>query len=211
MNQARGYVSLLTGSFSTPAAGNPTVVIVEAAYRHRGLDARYINCEVSPESLGDAVRGARAMGWVGFNCSIPHKVAVISHLDRLGDSARIIGAVNCAVRRGDQLIGENTDGQGFLTSLRTVVDPAGKALVLFGAGGAARAIAVETALAGATSITVVNRDPVRGGERSFSAVPLSGSARACDSRREGGEAMGAGCRSRFACPLPWRWPVSSPG
>jgi shikimate dehydrogenase len=158
------FLSLLTGSFATPAAENPTVAMVEAAYRHHNLDARYINCDVAPVALGDAVRGARAMGWAGFNCSIPHKVAVISHLDGLGQSAQIIGAVNCVVRRGDRLIGENTDGQGFLTSLRTLVDPSGKALVLFGAGGAARAIAVETALAGATSITVVNRDSKRGGE-----------------------------------------------
>jgi shikimate dehydrogenase len=157
-------LSLLTGSFATPAAENPTVAMVEAAYRHHRLDARYINCQVAPSALGDAVRGALAMGWAGFNCSIPHKVTVISHIDDLGDSAQIIGAVNCVVRRGDQLIGENTDGQGFLSSLRTVVDPAGRTLVLFGAGGAARAIAVETALAGATSITVVNRDPERGGE-----------------------------------------------
>src|ERR671925_1157240 len=106
--------------------------MVEAAYRHHGIDARYLNCEVAPDVLGDAVRGARAMGWVGFNCSIPHKVAVIEHLDSLGDSAQIIGAVNCVVRRGDQLIGENTDGQGFLSSLRTLVDPEGKSLVLFG-------------------------------------------------------------------------------
>ena len=61
--------------------------MVEAAYRHHGIDARYINCEVAPEDLGDAVRGARAMGWAGFNCSIPHKVAVIDHLDGLGESA----------------------------------------------------------------------------------------------------------------------------
>src|SRR5438132_9678109 len=122
MNQARGYVSLLTGSFSTPAAGNPTVVIVEAAYRHRGLDARYINCEVSPESLGDAVRGARAMGWAGFNCSLPHKVAVITHLDRLAVSAEMIGAVNCVVSRDGELVVENTDGRGFVVSLQTVVD-----------------------------------------------------------------------------------------
>ena len=99
----RNFLSVLTGSFATPAAENPTVAMVEAAYRHHDLDARYINCQVEPAALGDAVRGARAMGWVGFNCSIPHKVAVISHLDRLGDSARIIGAVNCAVRRGDQV------------------------------------------------------------------------------------------------------------
>jgi shikimate dehydrogenase len=138
--------------------------MVEAAYRHHGLDARYLNCEVEPAALGDAVRGARAMGWVGFNCSIPHKVAVIEHLDGLADSATVIGAVNCVVRRDGRFIGENTDGQGFLTALRTVVDPAGKSLVVFGAGGAARAIAVEAALAGAAAVTIVNRDPARGSE-----------------------------------------------
>jgi shikimate dehydrogenase len=138
--------------------------MMEAAYRHHGLDARYLNCEVAPEALGEAVRGARAMGWLGFNCSIPHKVAVLEHLDALTDSATVIGAVNCVVLRDGRLIGENTDGQGFLTSLRTVVDPAEKSLVLFGAGGAARAIAVEAALAGAAGITIVNRDPARGGE-----------------------------------------------
>jgi shikimate dehydrogenase len=158
------FLSLLTGSFATPAAENPTVAMIEAAYRHHDLDARYLNCDVAPADLADAVRGARAMGWAGFNCSIPHKVAVIEHLDGLGDSAEVIGAVNCVVRREDRWIGENTDGQGFLSSLRTVVEPAGASLVLFGAGGAARAIAVECALAGVASITIVNRDPRRGRE-----------------------------------------------
>ena len=158
------FLSLLTGSFSTPAGENPTVAMVEAAYRHHGLDARYLNCEVAPAALGDAVRGARAMGWAGFNCSIPHKVAVVEHLDGLADSAAVIGAVNCVVRRDGRYIGENTDGQGFLAALRTVVDPAGKALVVLGAGGAARAIAVEAALAGAAPITIVNRDRERGSE-----------------------------------------------
>jgi shikimate dehydrogenase len=158
------FLSVLTGSFAMPAAENPTVAMVEAAYRHHGLDARYLNCEVAPEALGDAVLGARAMGWVGFNCSIPHKVAVIEHLDGLADSAAVIGAVNCVVRRDGNYIGENTDGQGFLTALRTVVDPAGKSLVVFGAGGAARAIAVEAALAGAAAILIVNRGRPRGSE-----------------------------------------------
>ena len=158
------FLSLLTGSFATPAAENPTVAMIEAAYRHHDVDARYLNCDVAPADLGDAVRGARAMGWAGFNCSTPHKVAVIEHLDGLGASAEVIGAVNCVVRHGEGWVGENTDGQGFLSSLRTVVDPAGASLVLFGAGGAARAIAVECALAGVASITVVNRDPERGRE-----------------------------------------------
>ena len=152
----------LTGSFAQPAAENPTVAMIEAAYRHHGLDWRYINVEVAPDDLADAVRGARAMGWRGFNCSIPHKVAVIDHLDGLGKSAEIIGAVNTIVRDGNRLIGENTDGRGFVAALKSVVDPAGKSVVLFGAGGAARAVAVEMALAGAARITVVNRSADRG-------------------------------------------------
>jgi shikimate dehydrogenase len=164
MPEPLNFLSLLTGSFATPAAENPTVAMIEAAYRHHEVDARYINCEVVPDALGDAVRGARAMGWAGFNCSIPHKVAVIEHLDGLGDSAAVIGAVNCVVHRDGRYIGENTDGQGFMTALRTVADPAGKRFVVFGAGGAARAITVEAALAGATAITIVNRDRSRGSE-----------------------------------------------
>ena len=159
---AHNFLSQLTGSFAMPAAENPTVAMVEAAYRHHGLDIRYINCEVPPERLGDAVRGARAMGWIGFNCSIPHKVAVIEHLDGLGESAAVMGAVNCAVRRGDKFIGENTDGKGFLQSLRTAIDPKDKTVVMFGAGGAARAIGVELAFAGAKRIIVVNRSAARG-------------------------------------------------
>ncbi|WP_460437220.1 shikimate dehydrogenase [Ancylobacter sonchi] len=161
---SHNFLQPLTGSFAMPAAENPTVAMVEAAYRHHGLDWRYINCEVAPEALGDAVRGARAMGWRGFNCSIPHKVAVIEHLDGLGESAQIIGAVNTIVRRGDELIGENTDGKGFVKALSDVVDPTGKTVVLFGAGGAARAVGVELALAGAARISVVNRGRARGEE-----------------------------------------------
>ena len=158
------FLGIHTGSFSTPAAGNPTVVMVEAAYRHHGIDARYLNCEVPPGGLADAVAGARAMGWAGFNCSLPHKVSVIDHLDLLAESAEVIGAVNTVVAADGDLVGHNTDGQGFVESLRTVVDPAGLDVVVLGAGGAARAVAVETALAGAASITVVNRNERRGAE-----------------------------------------------
>ena len=156
------FLPALTGCFAQPVAENPTVVMMEAAFRHHGLHCRYINMDVAPENLADAVRGAKAQGYLGFNCSLPHKVAVIGHLDGLGESARLIGAVNCAVKRNGKWIGENTDGKGFLDSLTPVIDPAGKHIVIFGAGGAARAIAVELALAGAAQITVVNRDAHRG-------------------------------------------------
>jgi len=156
------FLSRLTGCFAMPAAENPTVAMIEAAYCHHGLDIRYINCDVPPGALGDAVKGACAMGWIGFNCSIPHKVAVIEHLDGLGESAAVMGAVNCTVRRGDKFIGENTDGKGFLQSLREIADPLGKTVAMFGAGGAARAIGVELAFAGARRIIVVNRNEDRG-------------------------------------------------
>lgn len=161
---SQNFLASLVGSFAQPAAENPTVAIMEAAFRHHGLDWRYINCEVAPGDLGDAVRGARAMGWSGFNCSIPHKVAVVEHIDELGRSAEIIGAVNTAVRDGDRFIGENTDGQGFVESISAKTDLAGKSAVLFGAGGAARALAVELALAGVSEMTIVNRSPGRGEE-----------------------------------------------
>lgn len=156
------FLSQITGSFSTPSAGNPTVAIVEAAYKHHNLDFRYLNCEVLPKDLAAAVAGARAMNWAGFNCSLPHKVEVIKYLDGLGESASLMGAVNCVVRRDGKYIGENTDGKGFLTSLKTVVNPAGKSVAILGAGGAARAIAVELALEKVSKIIVVNRDKKRG-------------------------------------------------
>lgn len=89
---------------------------------------------------------------------------MIAHLDELAESAAIIGAVNCVVIRDGRLIGENTDGKGFVCALKTLADPQGRHLLIFGAGGAARAIAVEAALAGAARITIVNRDPGRGEE-----------------------------------------------
>ncbi len=156
------FLSELTGSFSTPSGGNPTVAMVEAAYKHHKLNFRYINCEVLPKDLANAVLGARAMNWAGFNLSIPHKVSVIQYLDGLGQSAQIMGAVNCVVNREGKLIGENTDGKGFLQAFKRVTSPDGKRIAILGAGGAARAIAVELALDGARDFLIINRDQKRG-------------------------------------------------
>ncbi len=154
----------LVGCFGFPVAENPTQAMVEPAFRAMGLDWRYLTLEVRPENLAAAVAGARAFGFRGFNCTIPHKVAVIQHLDGLGESAALMGAVNCVVQRAGFFIGENTDGKGFVASFRRLADPRGKSLVLLGAGGAARAIGVEMALAGCSQITLVNRDEKRGRE-----------------------------------------------
>src|SRR5436190_7876876 len=146
-----------------PVAGNPTQYMMEQAFAAAGLeDWKYLTCEVPPENLGDAMRGIRALGFKGANFTIPHKVAVIPYLDSLSPAAELMGAVNCINRVGRKLVGDNTDGKGFYQSLREACDPAGLSIVLLGAGGAARAIAVELALAGASEITVVNRAIERG-------------------------------------------------
>ncbi len=145
-----------------PVAGNPTQYMIEKAFSHHGLDWRYLTLEVAPQDLGDAVRGMRAMGFRGGNVTKPHKVTVVEYLDKLSDAAALMGAVNCIVREDRALLGENTDGKGFLQSLRSLVDPAAKRVVLLGAGGAARAIAVELALAGVAEIIIVNRTLERG-------------------------------------------------
>ena len=154
----------LTAAFGQPISENPTQVMIEAAYRHHNLDWRYLTIEVGPNDLEAAVQGAKVMRFQGFNCTIPHKVNVIQYLDGLGESASLMGAVNCVVRKEGQWIGENTDGKGFVLSLQELTDPKGKKVVIFGAGGAARAISVEVALAGAIHITIVNRSNERGEE-----------------------------------------------
>jgi len=160
----RSFKQEIVAVFGQPVAENPTQVMMERAFAHHGLDWRYLTLEVAPADLGDAVRGMRAMGFRGGNCTIPHKVAVIQYLDRVSDSAGRMGAVNCIVRRGNELVGENTDGKGFLVSLREVIEPRGRRVVLLGAGGAARAVAVELALAGAGPLTIVNRSAAKGEE-----------------------------------------------
>lgn len=150
--------------FGQPVAGNPTQYMMEKAFAQLRLDWRYLTLEVAPQDLGDAIRGMRAMGFRGCNLTIPHKVAVLPLLDRTSEAAALMGAVNCVHRVERELIGENTDGKGFVQSLREVTDPAGKNIVVLGAGGAARAIAVEVGLAGPAQITIVNRDETRGRE-----------------------------------------------
>ncbi len=156
------YRAELVGVFGYPVDENPTCVMQEAAFQVLGLNWRYLTIEVKPEALADAIRGMRAMGFQGINLTIPHKVAVIPYLDSVAPDALVIGAVNTVRRDGKQLIGENTDGKGFLRALREVIDPKGKRIVILGAGGAARAAVVELALAKTADILVLNRTVERG-------------------------------------------------
>jgi shikimate dehydrogenase len=158
------YKAELVGVFGHPVAENPTIIMQEAAFQALGLNWRYLTIEVYPQDLAVAMQGLRAFNMRGINLTIPHKVEVLKYLDEISPAAQLMEAVNTVVRQGERLVGENTDGKGFMQSLRLEggVDPAGRRIVVLGAGGAARAITVELALAGAAQITLVNRSRERG-------------------------------------------------
>ena len=161
----KNYRAELVGCFGDPVDGNPTGVMEEAAFTACGLNYRYITAKVCAGDLPAAFAGIKAMNFCGINLTMPHKIDIIPLLDGLSASAAIIGAVNTVVNRGGKWIGENSDGKGFVESLRQQgCTLQGKYITILGAGGAARAIGIECALAGAASITIINRSETRGQE-----------------------------------------------
>lgn len=161
----KNYRSELVGCFGDPVDGNPTGVMEEAAFTACRLNYRYITAKVCAGDLPAAFAGIKAMNFCGINLTMPHKIDIIPLLDGLSASAAIIGAVNTVVNRGGKWIGENSDGKGFVESLRQQgCTLQGKYITILGAGGAARAIGIECALAGAASITIINRSETRGQE-----------------------------------------------
>ena len=155
----KNYRAEITGVFGDPVDGNPTGVMEEAAYEAKGLPYRYLTLKVTKEDFPDAMKSIRALHMKGMNLTMPHKITVLPYLDELSQAAKIIGAVNTILVREDQtLFGENTDGKGFVQALNNAGESLeGKKIAILGAGGAARAIAVECALAGASCVTIINR------------------------------------------------------
>lgn len=151
------YRSELVGAFGCPIDENPTGVMEEAAFAEKGLDYRYLTVKVEKDDLEDAMKAVKAFNMKGINITIPHKVKVLDYLDELSEAASIIGAVNMIVNKDGKLYGENTDGKGYLKSVTDAgVSVKGKTIAVLGAGGAARAISVECALAGAKKIYIAN-------------------------------------------------------
>jgi shikimate dehydrogenase len=136
-----------------------------AAFRQIRLNACYVPFAVHPDRLRDAVRSIVPLGLRGLNITVPHKETVIPFLDELTEDARLIGAVNTIEVRGDRLIGHNTDGRGFLRSLQeeTSFRPKGKTVLIVGAGGAARSVAFNLALAGAGTVLLHDVDRSKAG------------------------------------------------
>ncbi len=160
---AKNYRSELVGAFGCPIDENPTGVMEEAAFAEKGLNYRYLTIKVNKGDLAPAMAAVKALNMRGINLTIPHKVEVLQYLDELSEAAAIIGAVNTVVNNDGVLWGDNTDGKGFLTALQEAgASVSGRVVTVLGAGGAARAIAVECALAGAAKVNIINRDAGRG-------------------------------------------------
>ena len=139
------------GIFGHPVEHTFSPGMHNAAFAHIGMDCCYVPFAVSPGELGKAIEAVIPLGLRGLNITVPHKESVIPFLDALTDDARLIGAVNTIEVKGKKLIGHNTDGRGFLRSLReeTRLRPKGASFLIIGSGGAARAIGFNLALAGA--------------------------------------------------------------
>ena len=145
------------GIIGDPIEHTMSPVIHNTAFENKGVDYVYLAFGVKKEELGKAIEGMRALNMRGLNITIPHKVAVIQFLDELDHLADKIGAVNTIVNNGGVLRGYNTDATGFLqVLLERGIEPAGKRVVVLGAGGASRAISFILAERG-SSLAILNR------------------------------------------------------
>ena len=125
-----------------PVEHSRSPTIHNTAFRAQGVNAVYVATPVRPDRIADAVAGLRAMQFLGANVTVPHKESVRPLLDEVSERVAAVGAVNTIVREGDTLRGDNTDVAGFLAPLVEAVGDAldGARMVVFGAGGAARAV-----------------------------------------------------------------------
>jgi shikimate dehydrogenase len=152
--------TMIYGIFGHPVEHTFSPGMHNSAFKKIGMDACYVPFAVAPEDLADAIRAVVPLGIRGLNVTVPHKERVLAFLDELSEEARLIGAVNTIEVRKGRLIGHNTDGRGFLRSLREQggLDPKGKKFLFIGSGGAARAVSFSLALAGAAAIAFRDLD-----------------------------------------------------
>jgi shikimate dehydrogenase len=153
---------MLYGIFGYPIGHSLSPLMHNTAFAHHGLDAMYLPFAVHPAHIEIAVKSIAALHICGVNVTIPHKQAVMAWLDDLAPEARLIGAVNTIYLRDGGLHGYNTDGIGFLRALEEAgSEVAGRTVMLLGAGGAARAIAVQLCLSGIRRLYLANRTSTR--------------------------------------------------
>ncbi len=153
-----GGKTRLLALLGSPVSHSLSPGMHNAAFSFLGLDYVYLAFETSEDGLERAVEGLRAFGARGFNLTMPHKEAVLPLLDEISPEARMIGSVNTVSNEDGRLVGYNTDGIGFVRDLRERGVPVkGARVVMAGAGGAARSVAVQLALDGVSEIVLLNR------------------------------------------------------
>ena len=132
--------TLMFGVIGDPIRHSKSPVMLNRAFRESGINGAYAAFHVLPNQLEQAIVGVRGLGFKGLNVTIPHKIEVMAFLDEISEGAKAAGAVNTIVNDNGRLIGYNTDGIGYVRSLKEEVEPnlAGKTIVVLGAGGAAR-------------------------------------------------------------------------
>lgn len=168
MTQRAGVIGHPLGHTISPA-------LFAAAFKSAGIDASYEAWDTPPETLQGRVDALRGADYLGANVTVPHKEAIVPMLDGLSEGARAIGAVNTVVHRDGKLTGHNTDVTGFARALKDDAgfDAKGKATMLLGSGGAARAVAVALIDAGASVVYVVARQPKKLDRMAVQLKPLT--------------------------------------
>lgn len=149
----------ILGIFGYPIRQTISPAMHNAVIKALGLDMIYMPFAIKPSNLRDAVNGIKGIGMLGVNITIPHKEAVMKLLDDISEEARLIGAVNTIINKDSRLIGHNTDGYGYVESIKgdCNFNPKDKRIIILGAGGAARAVATALAKGGAKKIIIANR------------------------------------------------------
>ena len=149
----------LFGLIGSPVGHSGSPAMYNYSFARNGIDSAYLAFDVPLDKVGDAVAAIRTLNFGGFNITMPDKGEVCKYLDEISPAAKLIGACNTVAIEDGKLIGHNTDGIGFVRNLKEHgVDVKGKKIVLLGAGGAATAIAAQTALDGAAKLTIFNWD-----------------------------------------------------
>jgi shikimate dehydrogenase len=162
------------GVCGDPVAHSRSPQMHNAALQHLAMEMQYARFQIAPNELQDALNLARNLGFTGLNLTVPHKVGVLGMIDEVDSEAKAIGAVNTLALRAGRWIGFNTDGVGFARAIRSEfsVDLRDLRVLLLGAGGAARAIAVQCARADCERLVLVNRDPEKAKQLAAELQPL---------------------------------------
>ena len=155
----------MTGMLGHPVAENPIDRMFDAVYRHYGLPWQFWKNDIASEAdLARAIGALVPLGYQGMCITVPYKVAAMPLLDDVDDDVRAIGAANYITIEQGRLIGHNNDGKGVVKAIEKVAPLRGQHVVMLGAGGAGRAMAVEIAWAGAAQLTLITRREQQGRE-----------------------------------------------